>query len=197
MTSTERDESPEATIRTRFRIDSTGQAELADLFARLDRVIIKVAEVAIAAALIIIFALVLLLVVLRYAFGSTIVGGNEFIVVLFIYTTSIGAAVAVSRKEHIAISFLVDRLADGPRRIFEILGFALIALINAVMVWYSLTIWIPLTGRFILPALQLPQGYAQAAVPIGCGLVALSCLAHIGLLIAGKEKAGAPGTAEE
>ena len=103
---------------------------MADLFARLDRVIIKVAEVAIVAALIIIFALVLLLVVLRYAFGSTIVGGNEFIVVLFIYTTSIGAAVAVSRKEHIAISFLVDRLADGPRRILEILGFALIALIN-------------------------------------------------------------------
>lgn len=197
MTSTGRDGSRGATVKSRSRIDSTGQAELADLFARLDRVIVKVAEAAIVAALIVIFALVVLLVVLRYVFGSTIVGGNEFIVVLFIYTTSIGAAVAVSRKEHIAISFLVDRLADGPRKALEILGFALIALINAVMVWYSLTVWIPLTGRFILPALQLPQGYAQAAVPIGCGLVALSSLAHIGVLIAGKGKAGAPGTAEE
>ena len=170
---------------------------MADLIARLDRAIINTAEVAIVAALIVIFALVNLLVVLRYVFGSTIVGGNEFIVVLFIYTTAIGAAVAVSRKEHIAINFLVDRLPFGSRKILEIFGFALIALINAVMVWYSLTIWIPLTGRFILPALQLPQGYAQAAVPIGCGLVALSSLLHMALLLAGKEGAGSPGTAEE
>ena len=170
---------------------------MADLIARLDRAIINTAEFAIVAALIVIFALVNLLVVLRYVFGSTIVGGNEFIVVLFIYTTAIGAAVAVSRKEHIAINFLVDRLPVGSRKILEIIGFALIALINAVMVWYSLTIWIPLTGRFILPALQLPQGYAQAAVPIGCGLVALSSLLHMALLLAGKEGAGPPGTAEE
>ena len=170
---------------------------MADLIARLDRAIINTAEVAIVAALIVIFALVNLLVVLRYVFGSTIVGGNEFIVVLFIYTTAIGAAVAVSRKEHIAINFLVDRLPVGSRKILEIFGFALIALINAVMVWYSLTIWIPLTGRFILPALQLPQGYAQAAVPIGCGLVALSSLLHMALLLAGKEGAGSLGTTEE
>ena len=170
---------------------------MADLIARLDRAIINTAEVAIVAALIVIFALVNLLVVLRYVFGSTIVGGNEFIVVLFIYTTAIGAAVAVSRKEHIAINFLVDRLPVGSRKILEIIGFALIALVNAVMVWYSLTIWIPLTGRFILPALQLPQGYAQAAVPIGCGLVALSSLLHMALLLTGKEGAGSLGTAEE
>ena len=170
---------------------------MADLFAKLDRVFIKTAEVAIVAALAIIFAMVVLLVVLRYVFSSTIVGGNEFIVLLFIYTTSIGAAVAISRKEHIAINFLVDRLADGPRKIIEIVGFALIALINAVMVWYSLTIWIPLTGHFILPALQLPQGYAQAAVPIGCGLAALSSLSHIGLLLAGIEQFGSLGKAEQ
>ena len=188
---------PEATIKNRPGIDSTEETEVADLFAKLDRVFIKTAEVAIVAALAIIFAMVVLLVVLRYAFSSTIVGGNEFIVLLFIYTTSIGAAVAISRKEHIAINFLVDRLADRSRKIIEIVGFALIALINAVMVWYSLTIWIPLTGHFILPALQLPQGYAQAAVPIGCGLVTLSSLSHIGLLLAGKEPFGSLGKAEQ
>ena len=179
------------------RNNRTGDTGVADLIAKLDRIVIRAAEAAIAAALIIIFAIVILLVVLRYVFNSTIVGGNEFIVLLFIYTTAVGAAVAVSRKEHIAITFLVDRFADRPRKILEILGFVLIALINTVMVWYSLTIWIPLTGHFIMPALQLPQGYAQAAVPIGCGLVVLSSLSHIGLLLAGKEEAGSLGMAEE
>ena len=168
---------------------------MAGRLAKLDRAIIKTAEVAIVAALMVIVAMVLLLVVLRYVFNSTIVGGNEFIVVLFIYTTAIGAAVAVSRKEHIAVNFLVDRFTGRTRKIVEILGFALIALINLIMVWYSLTIWIPLTGHFILPALQIPQGYAQAAIPIGCGLVAFSSLSHIGLLLAGSEDAGSLGKA--
>ena len=165
---------------------------MAGLLAKFDRVVIKAAEVAIVAALFVIFVLVVLLVVLRYVLNSTIVGGNESIVVLFIYTTSIGAAVAVSRKEHIAINVLVDRLAHRWRKYFELFGYALIALINLVMVWYSLTIWIPLTGRFVLPALQLPQGYAQAAVPIGCGLVALSSLCHIGMLLAGESNPVVP-----
>ena len=169
---------------------------VADRLAKLDRAIARAAEVAIVAALIVILAMVLVLVVLRYLFNSTIVGGNEFIVLLFIYTTAIGAAVAVSRKEHIAINFLVDRFAYRSRKMVEIFGFALIAVINAVMVWYSLAIWIPLTGHFILPALQIPQGYAQAAIPVGCGLVALSSLSHIGLLLAGKEDVGALGKAE-
>ncbi|MYJ96901.1 MAG: TRAP transporter small permease [Proteobacteria bacterium] len=195
MTSSRRDGLPEAAMKTPSGID--GALALADLCARLDRAMIRAAEAAVVAALIIIFVLVVLLVVLRYVFGTTIVGGNEFIVVLFIYTTAIGAAVAVSRKEHIAINFLVDQLAGGPRKTLDTVGFSLIALINAVMVWYSLTIWIPLTGHFILPALQLPQGYAQAAVPIGCGLVALSSLSQIALLLAGREEAGSPGTGED
>ncbi|MCZ0952338.1 MAG: hypothetical protein OXJ56_07120, partial [Rhodospirillaceae bacterium] len=55
-----------------------GALALADLFARLDRAMIRAAEAAVVAALIIIFVLVVLLVVLRYVFGTTIVGGNEF-----------------------------------------------------------------------------------------------------------------------
>lgn len=40
-----------------------------------------------------IFALVVVLVVLRYVFNTTIVGGNEATVMLFIYTTALGSAV--------------------------------------------------------------------------------------------------------
>ena len=48
-----------------------------------------------------IFALVVVLVVMRYLFNTTIVGGNEVTVMLFIFTTALGAAVDVARGKHI------------------------------------------------------------------------------------------------
>jgi TRAP-type mannitol/chloroaromatic compound transport system permease small subunit len=41
----------------------------------------------------VIFILVVMLVILRYLFNTTIVGGNEATVQLFIHTTALGAAV--------------------------------------------------------------------------------------------------------
>ena len=46
---------------------------------------------------------VVVLVVLRYFFLTTIVGGQEFTLFCFIYTSAIGAAVLLYKGEHIAI----------------------------------------------------------------------------------------------
>ena len=43
------------------------------------------------------FLMIAILVVLRYALGTTIIGGNEATIVAFIYTTAIGASIAISR----------------------------------------------------------------------------------------------------
>ena len=56
------------------------------------------------------FALVTVLVVLRYVFTTTIIGGNEATVIAFIFTTAIGASVAIARDEHIAIDYFVLKL---------------------------------------------------------------------------------------
>jgi TRAP-type C4-dicarboxylate transport system permease small subunit len=48
--------------------------------------------------LFLIFATVVLLVVLRYVFNTTIIGGNEGALVAFVYTTAIGGALAVARR---------------------------------------------------------------------------------------------------
>ena len=64
--------------------------------------------------------LVMTLVVLRYGFNTTIVGANEFIVILFIYTSAIGAAVIIGKKEHIAITYFIDKLPTSVRSIVDI-----------------------------------------------------------------------------
>ena len=124
-----------------------------------------------------ILSLTVLLVVMRYGFNSSIIGGNEAMEYLFIYTTALGAAVSVGKGDHIRISFLVDYLKGFPRRCIDMVCFLLIAFINGVMIYYSLP-WIRSAGYFESPVLRIPNWMVQVSVPIGCSLVILYCLNH-------------------
>jgi TRAP-type C4-dicarboxylate transport system permease small subunit len=133
----------------------------------------------------VILMLTIILVVLRYGFNESIIGGNELMEYLFIYTTAIGAAVALGRRQHIKITWFVDKLSAAYRRVTDILGFLLIALINGVMIYYSIP-WIRTVGGFESPVLRLPNRLIQIIVPIGCTLVILYCVYHIVKVILGE-----------
>ncbi len=120
----------------------------------------------------------IVLVVLRYGFNTTIVGGNELIEYLFIYTTAFGAAAALARREHIKITWFVDKLPRGLKAAADSLGFLLVALINGVMIYYSVP-WIRTVGGFESPVLRLHNRIIQISVPIGCALVIIYCLVHV------------------
>lgn len=128
--------------------------------------------------LFLIFATVVVLVVLRYAFNTTMIGGNEWALIAFVYSTAIGGALAVAKDEHIAIRYFVDLLPPGMQPFFRILQLAMVAAVNAAIVGYSF-VWIGKTGGFLMPALQLPQAVAQLSVSIGCSLALVYCLIGI------------------
>jgi TRAP-type C4-dicarboxylate transport system permease small subunit len=117
----------------------------------------------------------IVLVVLRYFFQTTIVGGQEFTVFCFIYTTALGAAVLLARGEHIAISVFLDLLPPGVRRWLWRINHLLVALLNGILVILSVP-WIRSIGEFPSPVLRIPQGIVLLSLPLGCGLVTLYAL---------------------
>ena len=124
------------------------------------------------------FAMVAVLVVLRYVFGTTIIGGNEATIIAFIYTTALGASVALSRDEHISINYFVERLSPARQEQLGRARLLVLAIINIVIVAYSI-VWIQQTGGFMMPTLGLPQAVAQLSIPLGCGMGALYCVARM------------------
>ena len=134
------------------------------------------------------FAVILLItilqVILRYVFNESIIGGNELMEGLFIYTTAIGAAVAVRRRQHISISYLVERLPAILQRLDDIAVHALIAFLNGVMIFYSIR-WITKVGGNESPVMRVPEWIFQISIPIGCGLVIVYCLVMIILTVGG------------
>ncbi len=133
----------------------------------------------------IIFALVVLLVVLRYVFNTTIVGGNEVAVQLFIYTTALGAAVEIARGKHIIVDFFINYLPTGMRYWLDVFNLALVAVMYAFLFKYSID-WVSAVGGDEHPVTHIAEGVVQVAMPIGCALSVLFCITRIAVKLADK-----------
>ena len=141
------------------------------LQSRLTRML----ESILALCLLVIAATVVTLVVLRYFFNSSIPGANEFVTIVFAYATSVGAAVIVGKREHIAISFATDSLPASLQAAVERLSLILVAFLNAILVMESVG-WIEVTGDYLMPSTGLPRRVAQMSVPLGCGIAVFYCV---------------------
>jgi TRAP-type C4-dicarboxylate transport system permease small subunit len=167
-----------------------------DAVRRVEAVLTRVLEGLAALGFLVMLVVVIVLVLLRYVFNSSITGANELITVVFVYCTAIGAAIAVGRREHIAIPAVVERLPKTPRKVVDALGLLLVGGLNAALTWQSVT-WIEVTGDFLMPSTELPRVVAQLSVPLGCGLASLWCVLRLVLALAGDEELGEVGAMDE
>ena len=135
-------------------------------------------ESLLAAGMLAMLSIIVVLVALRYVFHAGLVGANEIATVVFVYLSSVGAAVAVGRDEHIRVDLLAGRLGRNGRLALEVGSLALVGIINTVIASFSLA-WISTTGHTPMPATQIPRFLAQASVPLGCGLACLYCCLRI------------------
>jgi TRAP-type C4-dicarboxylate transport system permease small subunit len=112
-----------------------------------------------------IFALVVVLVVLRYVFNTTIVGGNEATVMLFIYTTALGSAVEVARGRHIIVDSFINFLPERVRYWLGVVNLGIVAILHGFLLKFSFM------GRRRRGSEHLCctyRGIEQVAMAIGC-----------------------------
>ena len=152
---------------------------------RLESLLSRMLENLLTVTFMVIFVLVVLLVILRYIFSTTIVGGNEATVQLFIYTTALGAAVEVARGRHIIVDSFVNYLPARLRRPLDIFNLALVGVLHGFLLKYSIE-WVSAVGGNEHAVTHLPEGLVQVAVPIGCALTVLFCVTRIIVKLADK-----------
>jgi TRAP-type C4-dicarboxylate transport system permease small subunit len=130
-------------------------------------------------------------VALRYGFNESIGGANELATILFAYTSALGIAVGIAKRDHMAISWFTERLPPKARKVIDVVGLVLLAILNIVIFWYSLR-WIDITGSRMISVLHVPRWTAQIAIPIGTGASAIFCFIKLWLGLKGDEELGVP-----
>jgi len=153
-----------------------------DCLNRAERLTTRVLEGVVSACFLVLALLVITLVVLRYAFNTTIVGGNEVTGYLFIYTTALGAAVSVGSGQHIRIGVFVGALPRRAGLLVDGVALLLVMALHAGLLWFSAE-WIAAVGGFPFAVVRVPQGIVQAAIPLGCFFVILYCLTRLAALV--------------
>jgi TRAP-type C4-dicarboxylate transport system permease small subunit len=157
----------------------------------LERLLIRTLELTFCICFLIMFALVVTQVALRYGFNESIGGANELATILFAYTSALGIAVGIAKRDHMAISWFTERLPPTSRKVIDVIGLILLAFINIVIFWYSIR-WIGITGSRMISVLQVPRWTAQIAIPIGTGASVVFCFIKLWLGIRGDEELGVP-----
>ncbi|MGI9455844.1 MAG: TRAP transporter small permease [Aeoliella sp.] len=145
---------------------------------RFEKILTRTLEFSLAFCLLAMTTIVVALVVLRHVFHESITGANELVTILFVYTTAVGAAVAIGRRDHIAIPLAVEALSARGQKFATVVELILVAILNAVLLGFSIG-WIRITGDYLMPATGLPRIVAQASVPFGCGLAIIYCLLRL------------------
>lgn len=111
-------------------------------------------------------------VVKRYALHSPIVWSDELASVLFIWLAMFGAVLALQRDSHMRMTALVSMAAPRVRSVLETLAIAaplvfLVAVLHPAIEYAQDEMFVT------LPALDVPNAWKAAALPIGIGLMAL------------------------
>ncbi len=120
-------------------------------------------------------------IVLRYFFGLSFAALEEFLTMSFIFITLFGSALAIREKQHISISFLVERLVkDKPalQKISTILIDASIMIVSGFMLVYSCR-WISKVGDVLSQNSHLPMKVYYIFMPITFGLTILYVIVDI------------------
>src|SRR5580698_3759294 len=137
--------------------------------------------VEIPAALLVVAEIVILFagVVARYGLRSPLIWSDELASILFLWLAMLGAAVAFRRSEHMRMTAIVASAKPAMRAYLDVVATCAALAFLLLIVWPAYDY--AYEESFITtPALQIPNIWRAAALPIGIGLMTLFALLRLG-----------------
>ena len=151
------------------------------LFGRVDAAMAAVVEFV--AALLVVAEIVILFsgVLSRYVFQLPLVWTDELASILFLWLSMLGAVVALRRGDHLRMTALVTKASATTRAFLEIFAIVASLAFLLLIVWPG---WEFARDEAMIttPALEIPNAWRAAALPVGCGLMILTALLRLARL---------------
>lgn len=105
-------------------------------------------------------------IVTRYVFNSPSTTSEELLTYSFTWLALLSAALVFGRRDHMAMTFLYDRLSESTARIISILNEILVLLFAAIVLIYGGISITRLTATQVTASLGIPMSYVYIVVPL-------------------------------
>ena len=142
--------------------------------SRISDALNRACEMALILLLAAMAVVVFLEVVFRYMIHLPLFWTEEFARYALVWVSLMGAAVALKRGEHIAVTLVVERLPVGSRRLVNQIANLSVGAILMVMMWGGIRL-VMITSTQISPALRIPMAVPYLSLPISSAIM----LVHI------------------
>ena len=149
---------------------------------RLSDIVNRIAEIALVVIISIMAVVVFVEVIFRYVLLLPLFWTEEFARYCLVWSSLLGAGVALKRGEHIAVTFFADKFPQGIRMEASLLVQIFIAAFLGVVFWGGLCLLI-ITRHQLSPAMRIPISWPYMAVPIGSLIMLIHEITfiHLGL----------------
>jgi TRAP-type transport system small permease protein len=126
----------------------------------------------------VIVVLTITMTLLRYLFGTSLIGGSELLRYLFIYSTCLGAGVLLGRDEHVGIKVVINLMPDLVKKLINVFNNLIIIILHGYLIYLSIS-WISKLGMNLSYFFRIPMKYIQIGLPISFILVIFYALNNI------------------
>lgn len=120
-----------------------------------------IAEGIAATAFAVLFLTFIVQVVMRFVFNKPLAWSDELIVVVYIFMVFWCAALLLKEKDHVMLDLVYEALPPGGRRVFGLVGAALVAGLLTVLLPQAFD-YVTFMGREKTPVLGIPFSYVFA-----------------------------------
>ena len=127
-------------------------------------------KVVISLALIVVVAVTLTQIVLRYVFDAPLIWSEELVKLLIVWITFVGAGAVCFDGRHLNVDVFYTMMPGRLRRAVRWLNVALALGFLAILGWTSITL-VRIESMQELSALPLSQGHVRAAATVGAVLM--------------------------
>lgn len=121
----------------------------------------------------------------RFIFNNPAAWTEEVLTYGFTWLALLTAALVVSSREHMRLTFIIDKLNPKSKMIVEIINeIAMMVFVSATFIYGGISI-MKLTMIQVTPALQAPMGFFYGILPVTGILINIFCIVNIINLIRG------------
>lgn len=127
-------------------------------------------------------------VVSRYVFNAPSTISEELLRFCLIWLALLGSAYIFGKREHMAMTFLVDKRSEKGKLVLGVISEILILVFAVAVLIYGGISITSLTLSQISPSLEIPMGYVYMVLPIAGVFTTIYSIANIKDLLSGKIK---------
>jgi len=117
-------------------------------------------------------------VILRYVLLLPLFWTEEFARYCLVWSSLLGAGIALKKGRHIAVTFVAERFPERIRTVAALGGDIFVATMVAIVFWGGMYLVI-LTRHQLSPAMRLPMSLPYMAIPTGAAIMLFHVLTSI------------------